>query len=121
MIAIFLIATVILFVAWVVTAEVALPHKDHIKRHHPVIQGLLHLWSFIFVGLLDVPYNVIFGTIYFRQLPNKDGCGWTLTERLQHILKTEPIESWRWQHAYFICRFLISPWDFNHCRMGLGR
>lgn len=117
----FVISAVVLFVAWVVAAQVALPHWEHIKRHSPPVQALLYLWGFAFVGLIDAPFNIVFGTLYFRQAPNKDGCGWTLSERLRHILRTEPEDWWRWKHASFICRYLVSPWDFNHCGMGYGR
>ena len=116
-----MICTLIFFVAWVLTGTYIIEHWYHRDKHNNFEKSLLYIWGLVFVIFIDVPYNIVFGTLYFRQLPNKDGCGWTFTERLQHILKEEPVESWRWQHAYWICRYLISPWDFNHCGLGLGR
>ena len=107
-----------MFILWVTFAEFILDHYRHYKEHAVPAQILILLSSTIFI-VVDVIYNIIIGTIYFRQLPTKKTL--TLTQRLRKILKEEPVESWRWEHAYFICKYLISPWDFNHCRMGLGR
>lgn len=120
MIIIIISAIVIMFVAWVVFAEFVLEHYRHRHEHNKLVQALIYIAGFIFIALIDVPFNVVIGTMYFRQKPGPSTGGWTLSERLRWILKTKEVESWEWQHAFFICRKFVSPWDYNHCGMGLG-
>ena len=117
----FIAATAVLFVAWVIMATFVLDHLRHYKEHSLPVRVIIFLLAGGFVLLIDVPYNIVFGTLYFREKPNKNDCGWTLSERLRRILLNERERTWRWKHGYFICRKFISPWDYNHCRVGLGR
>jgi len=119
---IFLSASIILFVLWVITADVFLPRYRKAragKEYHPVKQAIILAWTFWFV-VVDIVYNIVFGGLIFWQSPI--GYGWTLSQRLRHILTSGDydVESWRWQLAWWLCRYLISPWDYNHCRIGLG-
>ena len=109
--------SVVFFIMWVVLAEFVLEHRAHLKEHNLVIQGLIYLYGFCFI-VVDILYNYTFGTIIFWQF-TKSGDR-TLSQRLRTILRTEVSDSWRWKLAYFVCRYLITPWDFNHCRIGLG-
>jgi len=94
-----------------------LPHLRHKEKHNVFEQSLMYFYSFFFIAI-DVFYNYTFGTLFFWQLP--DWKHKTLSERLRKILAEEPEESKRWKLAYWVCRYFISPWDFNHCRAGLG-
>lgn len=38
----------------------------------------------------------------------------TFTSRLKHYLRAQP-ESWRGKLALFMCKYMVEPWDFNHC------
>jgi len=68
--------------------------------------------------LIDVVFNIIYGSIIFLQLFSIDQP--TLTSRLKNILLSgEFNDTWRYKLAFFMCRRMISPWDQNHCGMGL--
>lgn len=88
--------------------------------------------------LADVLFNIIYGTLMFAQLPNFKNRHFkylpTFTERCADILKKEwgvqtkrPFDFWgsikhilghkRFYLAYFICHYLLEPWDPNHCGM----
>ncbi len=43
----------------------------------------------------------------------------TLTEALRYILHGNEFMryEWRWKLAYFICRYLIEPFDRDHCKI----
>ena len=116
LVSILIVSTAAFFIAWVVFSSFVLDHVRHHKGHILPVQILILFFGMLFL-IGDSVYNIIFGTIYFRRLPED----WTLSQRLIRMLHDEPVESWRWSHSYYICRKLISPWDFNHCGLGLGR
>lgn len=61
----------------------------------------------------DVLYNLTYGTICFWQFPRRGE--WTFTARLQRCVH---LATWRGQLARFVCRYLVEPWDADHCGMG---
>ncbi len=63
------------------------------------------------VFMCDILWNITFGSVLFLQLPHKKQL--TLTYRMKYILITN--DGWRFGLAYFICRRLVEPWDWNHC------
>lgn len=81
-----------------------------------------HLFRY-FVALpfiiLDVLFNIVYGTVMFLRLPRGRGWkGWTFTERCSLILEEEwssENKSWRFKLALFICHYMLEPWDYNHC------
>ena len=102
------IASVILWLAWIVFANT----RHYIgKDYAPPIQAIAHLFSVIFL-VLDVAFNFTYATVLFMQLPSFKRP--TLTQRMKRILRDEPI-NWRWKLADFVCRRMVEPWDFNHC------
>lgn len=60
----------------------------------------------------DIIFNITFGSVIFWELPHKDRL--TLSSRLSYIIKTEPT-SRRGKTAIWFCKYLIEPWDPNHC------
>jgi len=81
----------------------------------------LNLVQKIFVALFviyDVLWNFTGGSIMFLEFADMDRK--TLTERLKHILHSGEYEEteWRFKLAIFMCRYLIEPHDFGHCRLG---
>lgn len=61
--------------------------------------------------ILDVAWNVFFGSLFFLQFPHESRP--TLTERMRHLLITD--DGWRFKLAFFMCKYLVEPWDPNHC------
>lgn len=37
-----------------------------------------------------------------------------LTQRLKKYIKEQP-ETWRGKVSIFVCKYMIEPWDWNHC------
>ncbi len=77
----------------------------------------LSLFEKIYVGsflVADVLYNFTFGAILFLEPASMDRK--TLTARLKHILHSVGYKgTWRHKLASFMCKYMIEPWDFNHC------
>jgi len=75
---------------------------------------------FVFIVFIDVPHNYTVSSIIFWELADNDRK--TLTARLKHILRSGLYEEdeWRFKLALFMCKYMISPWHFNHCGMGFG-
>ena len=76
------------------------------------------LWQwayFVVFILLDVLWNWIFASIIFLQIPRH----WTLSERLRDILRTD--YGWRYDLAYWMCKYFIEPHDSGHCGLGYSR
>lgn len=81
--------------------------------------------AYIFGGLaflFDVLFNVVYGTIFAVELPDFKGAHVkylpTFSERLKDILQGKgkaPVYGIRWKMAYFMCKYMIEPWDKNHC------
>lgn len=82
-------------------------HADKLPR--PIYYILYAIGYTVFI--LDIIWNIIFGTVLFMQLPHKDRL--TLTHRMKYILITD--DGWRFKLAHFICKYIIEPWDWNHC------
>ncbi len=78
----------------------------------------IQLVSVVIFLVIDVFFNIFYGSIIFFQIFNKDQP--TLTSRLKNILLSGDFdETWRYSLALFMCKRMISPWDANHCGMGL--
>ena len=72
--------------------------------------------------LLDVAFNVVYGSIMFIELPAFGNSHWkflpTFTERCSRHLHNEwekEHKSWRFRLAKAICKYMLEPWDYNHC------
>ncbi len=89
-------------------------------------------WAFAIIGYLyDILFNIFIGTIMFVQLPDFAGVPYyapPLTHRMRKILKearTETLlEKYRFYLAMLLCRYLVEPWDPDHCgleTLGLGK
>ena len=106
---------VIFFVTWLLFINL-MPLKDrefkwYIK--YPII--LLFAIGYI----LDVIFNILWGTCLFLQMPYR-GTGFNLTfsQRLRRILRGDTLiakGTFRYKMAMFFCRYMIEPWDKNHC------
>lgn len=78
-----------------------------------VVGGLLLAVGFPY----DVVYNYTWGSLVFWQFPRSGE--WTFTARLQRLVKDT---GWRSVIARWTCRYLVEPWDTDHCGMGtLGK
>lgn len=81
-------------------------HKQHEMNKYLVA----FLWPIaVFTYILDVVFNWTFACIVFMEWPKEP----TLSERMRRLLITD--EKWRFGLSYFICRYMIEPWDYNHC------
>jgi hypothetical protein len=89
-------------------------------------RGTVKWWAITIVGYLllivgypyDVLYNLSYGSLMLWQLPRRDVTGtfeWTFTARLQ---RTVYRNDWRGFVARFICRYMVEPWDADHCGEG---
>jgi len=69
------------------------------------------LYPIVVLGyLVDVYFNIVFGTVVFLELPKQ----LTLSERMREILK-RPDRDYKFKISKFICRYLVEPHDPNHC------
>lgn len=84
-------------------------HKYADKLPKPIYYTLYVVGYAVFI--CDILWNITFGSILFLQLPHKKRL--TLTARMKHLLVTD--DGWRFKVAFFICRYLVEPWDWNHC------
>lgn len=105
------LASIILWVMFIAVCNFR-AHLTH--GHPPFIDAIIHLFSFVFI-VIDVTFNLVYGTIVFMDLPRE----FTLTARLKRLLHDDPRWDWRKKLASFVCRKMIEPWDWNHC--GLSR
>jgi len=92
----------------------------------------LTLWKKIFVLAFvigDAAYDITLANILFWKFTD-NRVNWyrgkgelTLTSRLKFILLTGEYQEteWRYKLALFMCKYMVSPWDFNHCGMGFGK
>lgn len=60
--------------------------------------------------VLDVLYNIVWGSVIFLQLPHYSRL--TFTARLKYN-KTRP--GWRNRLAIWFCETLLNPYDSGHC------
>ena len=109
------IASLILWVFFIVFSNTK---KYTDRKYNPVIQAFAHLFSVI-LGIGNIIFNHTYAPIVFWFVrPPWALNALMLTSRLKYILQAEPENSWRWKLAYFVCRRLIEPWDYNHCALG---
>lgn len=108
-------ATLALWLAFIVTVEIA----DG-ARSRDDLNWFQTIAVYVFV-IFDVAYNYTYGAILFGELAHKDRK--TLTARLKYILHSGHYSEsgWRFRLALFMCKYMISPWHFNHCGLGLGK
>lgn len=108
---------------WILFANLVVIRNNHIKKMPKPIQVLFDMFVAAPFIILDVLFNIVYGTLLFLRLPRTTKLkGWTFTERCSKILREEwdsPDKSWRFKLAKFICHYMLEPWDYNHC--GLAR
>ena len=63
---------------------------------------------FIVAILMDVAFNFIIGTLYYREIPQE----FLFTSRCSRHLKGSGIQLAR---AEFVCNYLLNPFDEDHC------
>ena len=120
MIANLIIATLIAcLVLEVVFANVMIIHRQA-KASKGIIKYLLYIGLFplAIVGYLyDVAFNLTFGSLIFLQFPRLklsfNNSEWTLTARLWRYI--HDAKGWRFDVAYWVCKYLIEFWDAGHC------
>ncbi len=107
-------ATIGLWLFWIVVASVA--EKYGSKSQNPFVMMLYT--AFVIV---DVGYNFTFASVLFLELASLKRK--TLTARLKFILLSGDYseDEWRFKVALFMCKKMISPWQWNHCGMGFGK
>jgi hypothetical protein len=73
-------------------------------------------------GIWDGLFNIIFGTVLLIGWPDFKGAKWhfpLLTHRLRGIIRANKqdtiLDRYRFYLSRFICRYLVAPWDKNHC------
>jgi len=90
----------------------------HIKQYRVSLEkgapGLLKGMYPIFIValLMDVLFNLVIGTIYYRELPKVFDKEWLFTARCQRHLKGQGIQLLR---AQYVCGLLLDPFDRGHC------
>lgn len=106
-----------MFILWVFFINVMwMKHKGQKKYTHGWKKWLFYAicGPLALIGYLwDILFDILYGTFMFWGLPNIKRL--TLSARMKHIIKTQPIDSWRRKEAVWICRYLVEPWDHNHC------
>lgn len=85
----------------------------HLKKYKTMLSEIKFLYYgvqpfFILALIMDVLFDKIIGTIYFRELPRE----WLFTARCQRHMKGSGIQLRR---ATFVCTYLLNPFDENHC------
>lgn len=103
-----IVASLIFWLFWIAISRL-IPHTKH--KHFWVVDALIKLAFVIFI-VIDAAFNITYGSLIFLELPKE----WMLTMRLQRIL-TSYDTGWRFKLALFVCRYMVEPWDFNHCRL----
>ena len=86
-------------------------HQHRIPKYAQYALAPIWLPMLVIGYIVDVAFNIIYGTVLFMELPRH----WTLSERLREILIVEKPYTYKWKLAYFFCHYLIEPWDKNHC------
>ena len=106
-----LIATFVLWLLFIPAANLVNRHKQGKLNETETLLGKIYVGFFV---VADILFNYSYGSIIFVSLPPK-GCH-TLTARLKYYLRNEPA-SWRGEMSYFMCRYMIEPWDMGHCAL----
>lgn len=100
-------AVVSMFILWFFFINV-MTWKKYESKIPNWIKPILKLIAIIGI-VWDFLFNITFATVIFLELPKET----MLTFRMQRILLTD--DGWRFKVARFICRYLVEPWDPNHC------
>ena len=85
-----------------------------IKRNQAIYKSKMGIaWYglypiFIFALFMDVLFNIMVGSVYFRELPKE----FLFTSRCQRHLKGSGIQLAR---ANYVCENLLNPADNGHC------
>lgn len=74
-----------------------------------IIKPLLYVLAAVGY-VIDVIFNIVYGSVMFLELPKQ----LTLSERLSEILRRKS-RGYKYKLAYFLCSKMIEPWDYNHC------
>lgn len=85
----------------------------HLKKYKTILQKIKFLYYglipfYVLALLMDVLFDKIIGTIYFRELPRE----WLFTARCQRHMKGSGTQLKR---ATFVCTYLLNPFDEGHC------
>lgn len=107
------------FLFWTVVCWFVYMLVMRMKKHREVIleeygkgiYTLLYIFIVIPALLLDVYYNIIWGTLLFLDPPRE----LLLTSRLKRYRMTAKTAHWRWKIATFICVKMLNPFDADHC------
>lgn len=90
-----------------------------IKEHQSLIKDKIgFVWYglypiFILALFMDVLFNLIIGTLYYRELPKIFDKEWLFTARCQRHMKGRGIQLAR---AQKVCTYLLDPFDIGgHC------
>lgn len=84
---------------------------------HKIPQWLQYLlWPIAAaVYCLDVVFNWAFASIIYFELPREP----TLSERMRRHIITR--DDWRFKLSVWTCKYLVEPWDWNHCGLSNDR
>lgn len=106
-----LISTLALWIAFIMLTRIVGDART--RRELNFIQRIA---VYVFVAG-DILYNLGPGAVLFLE-PSR-GFHETLTMRMKRILHSGDYResSWRFKLAYFICRYMVEPWDFGHCAL----
>jgi len=84
----------------------------HQSRGRPIPTPFkLFAWPVVFVfGLMDVAFNVVYGTLFFHELPKE----WLFTER---VSRWNDLNTWQGDLAKWLCWAWLDPADPDgvHC------
>jgi len=83
-------------------------------------KDITHWWQYPIIGYF-VFKDWLYVRTWFRLLFWMKGRKQdkTLTEALRYIIHSGDYKQyeWRWRQAYFICQYLIEPFDRGHCKL----
>lgn len=104
------------FILWILFVNVMFIKIVLLKKYPDGFQNKILLAILIPLNIVasiyDVLFNITYGSLMFLQVFEARNI--TFTHRMKAILRTEP-DSWRGKLSMWICRYLIEPWDQNHC------
>jgi len=107
-----LLSTIALWLAFITTAKIA---DDANSREDLNTFQCICVVLFLIV---DVLYNYTYGAVLYLEFASNKRK--TLTARMKHLLhKTDDTEFmdkyYRKPLARFMCKYMVEPWDYNHC------
>ena len=111
------LAAVLLYVLYLAYCTLRQMHKSgRLAQLPPVVR--FHCWGILAVMLVvDVAFNIIFGTLLFVELPDLRRL--TFTARCQKWLRFFPGESkldrYRSKLAHWVCDSWLNPAEPGHC------